>query len=174
MSTSSGIKTMSRREFNCLVVWVGSLYGIRSVAAPLWEGPALPATGDLDESTLRILMAAAEAVTGVQPLRGHYASYYRHQALYRQGYLTLYGQFAEEVCRSAGKYGYRDFGACNLATRFQILESLRTRSETKQRFEKPVFQETLAVYEATDVWLRLGYLSWEGSARGLESYRSSI
>ncbi len=116
-------------------------------------------------------MAAAEAVTGVRPLRGHYEAYYRHQAAHRLAYRDLYRRFAKVVQDMASARGHGDFTICDLPTRLEIIEVIRDDPATAQEFEIPVFQETLATYARTDAWLALGYVSWEGSARGLEVYR---
>ena len=41
----------------------------------------------------------------------------------------------------------------------------------KFAFVKYIFMETLAVFAATDAWLSLGYETWPGTPRGLETYR---
>lgn len=125
----------------------------------------------LPPSALRTLMACAEAVTGVKPLRGHYVAYWEHQASNRPGHLALYARFVETVTASAASAGITDFAAADLRARTAILDGLRSLPDVSREFEVPVFQEILAVFQRTDAWLQLGYAGWPGSARGLDEYR---
>lgn len=166
----------TRRQFIEFLVHAGiAAAGLPKSGTAVASAPApdvpVDGIGMLDEPTLRVLMATAEALAGMQPLRGHYEAYYRHQARHRAGYLSLYKRFADEVRSSARKAGREDFAACDLPERFRILDSIRSKPDAAREFELPVFRETLAVFEATDAWLMLGYVSWEGSPRGLDIYR---
>jgi hypothetical protein len=166
----------TRREFIELMIHAGTAAAVfrlseSAVAAVSVANSPTEDSGMLDQPTLRILMATAEAVAGMRPLRGHYEAYYRHQASQRAGYLALYGRFSDEVRRHTRSSGCEDFAACDLPERFRILESIRANSGVAPAFEVPVFQETLAVFEATDAWLAMGYVSWEGGPRGLDVYR---
>ena len=116
-------------------------------------------------------MASAEAVTGIRPLQGHYEAYYRHQALYRAGYLFRYRQYAEMAERAAAQSGHAPFQALDIPARVAIIDEIRALPRVGPLFEIPIFQETLAVFERTDAWLQLGYVSWPGSPRGLDQYR---
>jgi len=125
----------------------------------------------LPQQVLRTLMASAEVVTGVRPLRGHYEAYYIYQATQRPAYRVLYRRFAEALSATAGELGLGDFAGADVRARAGILDNLRSRQDFSREFEIPVIQETLAVFARTDAWLALGYASWEGSARGLDEYR---
>jgi hypothetical protein len=119
---------------------------------------------------MRILLAAAEGVTGVSPLRGHYQSYYRHRAARSPFYSLAYAEFANAVQDTAARVAARDFAELAMPGRRHVLNLVRTGPDGR-RFEDVFFQETLALFLKTDAWLELGYPSWEGSARGLASYR---
>jgi hypothetical protein len=64
----------------------------------------------------------------------------------------------------------QEFPAIEMSGRRNLLDLVRN-SRHGRRFEDVFFQETLAIFLRTDAWLQLGYSSWEGSARRLDSYR---
>jgi hypothetical protein len=132
---------------------------------------ANPVARALSPAIVRTLLASAEAVTGVQPLHGHYAAYWEHQALNRPGVREVYGRFVETVAANAASAGIADFAVADLRVRAAILDGLRSLPDVVREFELPVFQEILAVFQRTDAWLQLGYAAWPGSARGLDEYR---
>lgn len=144
------------------------------IAARLAAEPQPDASGAVDDATLQLLQAVAEALAGIHPLQGHYQAYYEYRARHDAHCRLLYDRFAHAVSDRTGKAGYTDFASCDLAARFGILESIRSDPDIGRDFEIPVFQETLAVFENTDAWLLLGYDSWEGMARGLDAYRKPI
>jgi hypothetical protein len=165
----------TRREFIKRTTEAGMVLAALSGGGPFCASatqPDRPRT--VDQSTLQLLLAAAEAVTGVRPLRGHYVDYYRYRAMHSPSHLETYNRFRDAVSRVVRKSGYNEFVACDLSVRFRILDALRSDADNAGEFEIPVFQETLAVFEKTDAWLVLGYESWEGSARGLDSYQERI
>ena len=162
---------VTRREFNHLILGAAAatcLPDIASAEAVAGE------TGTLDDRTLAVLKATAEVVTGVQPLQGYYEDYYSYSALQRAGYLSLYRDFAGRVDRTAKRLGRADFLACDASTRAGIVEKTRSILGGGSRFENPIFQETLAVFERTDAWLQLGYAAWPGSPRGQDFYKQPI
>jgi hypothetical protein len=147
-----------------------------AMAAAAALAQAQPASSGSVEQTLprgvvKVLMATAEAITGVQPLRGHYEAYWNYRARYAAVYKALYLRFAEEVVSAAASAGLPDFAAADARARVGILEGLRSLPDNARDFEVPIFQEMLAVFAETDAWLALGYTGWEGTARGLEEYR---
>lgn len=166
----------TRRQFVREGTWA-AMAGVPALplAAEAQDRPAGPPVSDaLSASVLSVLMASAEAITGVRPLRGHYEAYYRYQATWRPAHREVYRRFAEVVTAAAGEVGLADFAAADLSARAGILGNLRARPEMARAFEIPIFRETLAVFARTDAWLALGYTSWEGSARGLDEYRRPI
>lgn len=124
----------------------------------------------LEAATIRILLAAAEAVTGQCPLRGHYEPYYRSRAARFPFYSQAYTAFANTAQDTALRLTQQDFTSAAMPERRHLLHLIRA-SPFGRRFEDVFFQETLAVFLKTDAWLQLGYRSWEGSARGLDSCR---
>ncbi|MFI5783354.1 hypothetical protein [Nocardia sp. NPDC051570] len=135
------------------------------------EGIATPESSTpLEAATTRILLAAAEGVTGLRPLRGHYERYYRHRAARSPHYAQAYTAFANTTQGAALRIARQDFTSLAIPGRRHLLQLIRM-SPNGQQFEDVFFQETLAIFLKTDAWLQLGYQSWEGSARGLDSYR---
>jgi hypothetical protein len=127
-------------------------------------------TGPLDAPTLDILMATAEAVIGSKPLRGNYAAYYGYQSLHRPGHRAIYCRFANEISRAVR--GATDpFVVQSIAERLEVTNAIRGQRRLAAHFEIPIFQETLAVFMKTDAWIKLGYLAWPGTPRGVGSYQ---
>lgn len=126
--------------------------------------------GPLDVSVLAVLMATAQTVTGVTDLQGYYEDYYDHQAKQHVGYNTLYGAYVKRVNNDAGRSGFKSFVTCDGAARAQIIGRVRGFIGGDRQFEKPIFQETLAIFGKTDAWLQLGYDAWPYSPRTVESY----
>jgi len=124
----------------------------------------------IDATTMRVLLAAAESVTGVRPLRGHYESYYDRRASQSPICAQVYREFAAVVEGAALRLTRQEFASIALASRRHVLDAVRT-SGPGRRFEDVFFQETLMIFLKTDAWLQVGYPSWEGSPRGLDSYR---
>jgi hypothetical protein len=161
----------TRRNVNQLILATGLAAWTRPPSA-LASQPA--DTGPLDAPTLAVLMASAEAVTQIQPLKGYYAEYYRYQALNRDGSLARYRFYARAVNGMAARATGTDFAASPFATRVAIIGEIRASPRLTQWFERPIFQETLAVFEKSDAWLQLGYASWPGSPRGHDVYQQPI
>jgi hypothetical protein len=142
---------VTRRDFNqqilaTSVVAVCFPNGCAAAASQAGDKPA-DAMGALDEPTRSVLMATAEAVTGIRVLRGHYEAYYQHQALYRAGYLFLYRQYAGVADRVALRSGCANFLACDFSARVVTIGEIRSLPRVARLFEDPIFQETLAVFE---------------------------
>ena len=125
----------------------------------------------LQPSVLRVLKASAEAICGVQPLRGHYEAYWTYRSRHAPGYRARYLRFAEEVVSAAASAGLADFPNADARARLGILEAIRSLPQNQRLYEGPIFQELLSVFAHTDAWLTLGYTAWEGTARGLDEYR---
>ena len=158
---------ITRRDVHHLILAAGAAACVPNAAA------AAPAYDKepLDAYTRSVLMASAEAVTGIRPLRGYYDAYYQHQSLHRSGYCFLYREYARVADRIASRAGRQNFLACDSRERSAIIAEIRALPRVWQLFEIPIFQETLAVFERTDAWLQLGYVSWPGSPRSLDDYR---
>jgi hypothetical protein len=160
---------ITRRRFSQILIATACLFdadytGIAQ-SASLAEQP-----GPLDQPTLDVLMATAEAVTRTQPLQGHYAAYYCYQSLRRPNHRRIYQLFADEIRRATTRTKGA-FISQSTTERLEIVNAVRFRSAFAGQFESPIFQETLAVFMKTDAWIRLGYAGWPGSPRGLDSYQ---
>ena len=123
------------------------------------------APGELDDEIVAMLLATAECITGVRPLRGNYEHYFRHHAASKPGYRALYLRFCELL---------HDHGFAHAEPHAQarIIEAVRA-TQLDATMAQAIVRETLAVFERTDAWLQLGYKSWPGSARGLDLYREA-
>ncbi|MCL2898433.1 hypothetical protein [Brenneria tiliae] len=128
----------------------------------------------LDSATMQILLALAETINGVQPLRGHYARYYRHQVRHQPGYSAACRLLAGAVENAARRITGNGFVACDALARTDILSRLAPTSADEREFMERFCQETLAIFQKTDMWIQLGYRSWPGSARGLDEYRTPL
>jgi hypothetical protein len=201
---------IDRREFmkSLLAAGAGGIAAL-SLGAPGCSSAGAPAAAPrvsrthappaaLPKATLDMLLAAAEGLTGVRPLRGHYARYFEYRAVNMTGYAALYEAFAAEVHRLDP-----GFLAAGLDARLEVLDRIRYRSPKGElsppgrdedldmpraptatslpaglpeaalraiRFERYVLQEILTVFAKTDAWLALGYRSWRFSPRGLEEH----
>lgn len=134
--------------------------------------PSHGPTGLLDGQTLAALVATARTLTGLETPGGTYGDYYAYQALNRPGYLVVYRQYAASLLRAVEGSTIFAFAAMTSDERWSILETVSRSSDG--RFDVPVHHETLAVFMRTDAWRSLGYESWPGSPRGLESYRTPL
>jgi hypothetical protein len=133
----------------------------------------------LRESELKTLLAAVQAFLGETRSSTHYEAFFRWRAENLPGYGALYRQFAAELDRAAETQ--ERFVACppeeqrRIVRRFAPRDLARLRSSLfdrrQLRFTTYVVQEILALFARTDAWVRLGYESWPGVSRGLETYR---
>jgi hypothetical protein len=134
--------------------------------------PSHGRVGTIDEETLATLMISARTLTGLREPGGPYGDYYAYQALNRPGYLDAYRDFARAVRRFTNADTAAALEKLSADRRWSVLEAVSRSSNGE--FDVPVHHETLAVFMRTDAWKVLGYDSWPGSPRGLESYRAPL
>jgi hypothetical protein len=133
-------------------------------------------TGPLEEGVLRTLLATTETLVGTPVKTAHYETFFRWRSENLSGYRGLYERFAVVIDRAAKKAGKPDFASCDLEVRREILQSMTSRvyalvfERDWFRFEKHIFQQILTLFSETDAWILLGYESWPGTPRGLDSY----
>jgi hypothetical protein len=142
------------------------------------------AQGPLPEGVVRALVAATQGLVGTEIEITHYATFFRWRAETLRGYRALYERFVVALDRAARAAGVSDFAGCGLARRRAILRQIDVTGADDRasrihalvfrrdsfRFEKYIFREVLALFSQTDGWVLLGYESWPGTPRGLESY----
>jgi hypothetical protein len=186
------IKHLSRRRFLAVVSLVAAAsaagavqrWGIEQLAS-LWSRiygaltnpPLKDATkGLLGEGAVRTLLATTDALVGTEVEKSHYGAFFRWRSENLSGYRDLYERFAVVVDRAAKEVRKSDFASCDMEVRREILQ--RTTSRTYAvifdrdgvRFEKYILEQILALFSRTDAWILLGYESWPGTPRGLDSY----
>jgi hypothetical protein len=147
---------------------------------PLGDAPQ----GPLPEGVVRALVAAAQALVDTEIETTHYATFFRWRAETLRGYRAVYGRFVTALDRTATEAGERDFASCGMARRQAILRQIDVTGAADRasriyamvfgrdsfRFEKYIIRQVLALFSQTDGWVLLGYESWPGTPRGLESY----
>ena len=186
------VKHLSRRRFLTIVSLVAGVsaagavqrWGIGQLTS-LWSriygalaDPGLKdaTKGLLGEGTFRALLATTEALVGTQVETSHYEAFFRWRSENLTGYRDLYERFAVVVDRAAKEARKPDFASCEMAVRREILQRMTPRTyalvfeRDGLRFEKYIFQQILALFSRTDAWILLGYESWPGTPRGLDSY----
>jgi hypothetical protein len=145
-------------------------------------GDAVP--GPLPDSVVGALVAATQGLVDTEIETTHYATFFRWRAETLRGYRALYERFAVALDRAAREGGAPDFAGCGLARRQSILRQIDVTPAGDRlsrihalvfrrdslRFEKYIIREVLALFSHTDGWVLLGYESWPGTPRGLESY----
>jgi hypothetical protein len=159
---------------------------LRSRLRGLLAAPALgnAPPGPLPEGVLGALLVTTQTLVDAQVETAHYAAFFRWRAETLRGYRALYERFAAVLDRAARDAHERDFVSCGPARRREILRqidptpaagrlsrlyALAFRRESL-RFEQYVFRQILALFSETDGWVWLGYESWPGTPRGLQSY----
>jgi len=148
--------------------------------------PALgdASTGPLPEAVVTTLVAATRTLVDTEVESTHYATFFRWRAETLRGYRALYERFVAALDRAAREAGDRDFAGGGTARRRAILRQIDVTGVTGRvsrlyvlafrrdsfRFERYIFREALALFSQTDGWVLLGYETWPGTPRGLESY----
>jgi hypothetical protein len=157
---------------------------LRSRLKELLVNPALPdaRAGHLPEAVVNTLLKTTHTLVDAEVETTHYAEFFRWRAETLGGYRALYERFAATLDRAATEAGERDFAACGMVRRRQILQHIDpTRNPMARiyaivfrrdalRFEKYILRQILTLFSQTDGWVLLGYESWPGTPRGLESY----
>jgi hypothetical protein len=132
--------------------------------------------GPLGEGTARALLATTKALVDTEVETSHYEAFFRWRSENLSGYRDLYERFAVVVDRAAKEARKPDFASCDMAVRREILQRMTPRTyalvfeRDGLRFETYIFQQILALFSRTDAWILLGYESWPGTPRGLDSY----
>jgi hypothetical protein len=138
--------------------------------------------GPVPEGVVRALVAATQALVDTEIEPTHYAT-----LRWRAGTLRATeppGEPGAALDRAATEAGDRDFVSCGMARRQAILRQIDVTGAADRasriyamvfrrdsfRFEKYIFRQVLVLFSQTDGWVLLGYESWPGIPRGLESY----
>lgn len=189
---------LSRRDVLRAVVWLvglalGGAFAVRHWGGTLksrlaWAltdptpGDAVP--GPLPEGVVGALVAATQGLVDTEIETTHYATFFRWRAETLRGYRALYERFVVALDRAAREAGAPDFAGCGMARRQAILRQIDGTGAADRvsrihalvfrrdslRFERYIVREVLALFSQTDGWVLLGYESWPGTPRGLESY----
>ena len=186
------VKRLSRRGFLTVVSLVAGVsaagavqrWGIGQLASfwsrfygaltdpDLQNAPA----GLLAEGAIRALLATTETLVGTEVEVSHYEAFFRWRSENLTGYRSLYERFAIVVDRAAKDARKSDFASSDIEVRREILQRMtanpygRVFERDGLRFEKYIFQQIRALFSRTDAWILLGYESWPGTPRGLDSY----
>lgn len=186
------VKRLSRRGFLTVVSLVAGVsaagaihrWGIGQLAS-FWSrisgtltDPGLQnaPNGLLDEGTVRALLATTETLVGTEVETSHYEAFFRWRSENLSGYRSLYERFVVVVDRAAKEAQKSDFASSDIEVRRKILRRMtaspyaRIFERDGLRFEKYIFQQIRALFSRTDAWILLGYESWPGTPRGLDSY----
>lgn len=186
------VKRLSRRGFLTVVSLVAGVsaagaiqrWGIGQLAS-FWSriygaltDPGLQNApeGLLGERTVLALLATTEALVGTEVETSHYEAFFRWRSENLSGYRNLYERFAVVVDRAAKEALKPDFASSEIEVRREILQRMTARPYARiferdgLRFEKYIFQQIRALFSRTDAWILLGYESWPGIPRGLDSY----
>jgi hypothetical protein len=132
--------------------------------------------GPLEENVLRTLLVTTETLVGAPVEMAHYEAFFRWRSENLSGYRGIYRRFAAVIDRAAREAGKADFASGDMEARRAILQKMSSRMHALVferdwfRFEKHIFDQILLLFSATDAWIVLGYESWPGIARGLDSY----
>jgi hypothetical protein len=189
---------LSRRSFLRVVLSLAGLLFGGAFAVRNWGGTLTsrlrrilthPTLGDavagpLPGAVVRALVAATQGLVDTEIETTHYAAFFRWRAEMLRGYRALYERFVAELDRAARKAGVLDFANCETARRRAILQQIDVADPAGRfsrlhawvfrrdslRFKKYILDEVLELFSRTDGWVLLGYESWPGTPRGLESY----
>jgi hypothetical protein len=150
-------------------------------------------TGSLNAATIEALLATTEILVGTPIEKSHYKDYFCWRSENLRGYKALYERFMTMLDNSARQFFNSSFVKCKKNDQYSILEKIlekafqvsitrtdrvdRIRSAVFKRdlllFEKYIFSEILYLFSKTDAWILLGYESWPGTPRGLETYQQA-
>ncbi len=161
------------------------------------EEPVLvfdPQVGELDETTLKTLIAFVHTYIGLYGGTAHYESYFRWRSENLPEYRSTYQAFAlvlDEAALSRNGTSYIEADPTiqqeiqTYTLHLPQLESSLTNpvisNENSEaltpaeqqlwlRFHTMVLGEIIHVFLNTNAWVMLGYENWPGQPRGLENY----
>lgn len=144
-----------------------------------WKTLQREPTGKLDQSSLRVLLSAQEALTGVKN-HAHYEAYFHWHAKHKKGYRGLYREFARYLYEEALKVHHKSFLDCSSSEQRGMLETImasRPFSGKKQsihplfrEFDRYVIREIFRVYSRTYAWQAMGYEAYPGLPLGITLY----
>jgi hypothetical protein len=132
--------------------------------------------GLLGEGVVQALLATTQTLVGTEVETSHYEAFFRWRSESLSGYRSLYERFAIVIDRAAKQSRKPDFASCDMELRREILRKMTASpyavvfERDGLRFEKYIFQPIRALFSRTDAWILLGYESWPGTPRGLDSY----
>jgi Methyltransferase FkbM domain len=133
---------LSRRRFLQVVVLIAGLLMAGALSVRHWRGafwsslksqlqellanPTLTdaRTGHLPEAVVNALLKTTQTLVDSEVETTHYAAFFRWRAETLGGYRALYERFAATLDRAAKEAGERDFVACGMARRRQILQQI--------------------------------------------------
>ena len=165
--------------------------GLRRPLRAVYRRVAFPAltirpTGALADDACAVLVAATEALVGVETDTARHAEFFRWRAKTIPGHRALYEQFAATVNRMARKSHRLDFVQCSKSARLAVLQpAFRTRTVVSRLdrlrrailhrswflFDLHIIRQIALLFGRTDAWRFAGYDSWPGTPRGLERYQ---
>jgi len=140
------------------------------------------APGALSAGTLQTLEAVTVTLVDTPVEMSHYVGYFQWRAGNIAGYRDLYEECARGLDEAASRAAGLSFSRCDRDVRLRILgrvdlsrSGIRTVAMNLYdrswiRFEQYVVREILALFVRTDGWVLLGYETWPGTPRGLDSY----
>lgn len=115
-----------------------------------------------DETTIRIMVVAAETVIGIPVERSHYERYFAWRLRQLPRSADEYRSAAAALERSARAKLGSSFVMASAAVRLRLCD---------ESLGIDVRREILDLFEATDAWIALGFPGWPGMARGFDAYR---
>ncbi len=142
--------------------------------SPASASPAEPTA--LSQSALEVLRKLTEVFTGIPYSSdfvfedNHYDSYFQWWAerLPRRG--ALYEHLGRALEQRAQESFGKPFTGCDAEACLDLIEGAFG-GEQKRLFVEQIQRPILKIYTDTDAWIDMGYESWRGRPRGLESYR---
>lgn len=134
--------------------------------------------GELDDDTLRVLLALTETVFAAYPLSStaHYRRYYRYRAGHVAGERAAMQETVSRLNAAAQQQFRADFLALSAENRRTLITPHLNAYHAEQGAQALaiVLSRMLMLYMHTDAYLILGYEQWPGQARGLETYQQPV
>jgi hypothetical protein len=132
--------------------------------------PPTEVTGPrLDSETLHLLLATTRALIGAPIEEQHYLDMFLWRADNVPGYAEAYREFREAVERLADDPALQVASSCSSAEH-EFARRLFTQllpEPLRDRLDRMIRAEILALFAFTDAWRLLGYPAWQGLESGL-------